>query len=100
MSGDKKALLKVRPGREKRRADVPKAARQLGEKVSKADLLEAAWWLAALACDGGVDDETSTLERLLEELNTIRANRGARAVRFGLPTAPRPTVAEKGATST
>lgn len=60
----------------KRIADVPKAALALAEKVSKADLLEAAWSLASLCHEGGCDDDAGTLTRLVEELDRGRARRG------------------------
>lgn len=41
---------------------------KLSSHVSKADLLEVAWVLASLCNDGGCDDETRTLHRLVEEL--------------------------------
>lgn len=65
----------------KRRAEVPRAAQALGEVVSKADLLEAAWHLASLAHDGGVDDEAMTLLRLREELDNARERQGRRVLR-------------------
>jgi hypothetical protein len=68
----------------KRSADVPLCAHRLNEGVSKADLLEAAWHLASLCNEAGsCDDVASTLERLIEELNTIRANRGERPMGGG-----------------
>ncbi len=65
-----------RRGAFKRVADVPRSARVLG--VSKADLLEVAWSLAATAHEGGCDDEIGTLARLVEELNVYRERRGVR----------------------
>lgn len=65
----------------KRVAAVPLSARFLGSAVSKADLLEAAWHLASLACEGGVDDAGATFARLLEELNLARASKGRGALR-------------------
>ena len=64
----------------KRGADVPDAARAL--PVSKADLLEAAWSLAAISHESGCDDEEATLTRLVEELNIYRARRGARPLQL------------------
>ena len=65
-----------RKGVFKRTAQVPVMARRL--PVSKADLLEVAWSLAAIAHEGGCDDAESTLARLLEELNLYREQRGMR----------------------
>jgi len=65
-----------RKGVFKRTAEVPRAARMLS--VSKADLLEVAWSLAATAHDSGCDDAEATLTRLREELNVYRARRGLR----------------------
>jgi hypothetical protein len=63
----------------KRAASVPREARLLAHRVSKSDLLEVAWSLAALANDAGsVDDDVSTLSRLVDELNAQRENRGLR----------------------
>lgn len=55
---------------------MPVAARRL--PVSKADLLEVAWSLAAISHEGGCDDAEATLARLLEELNLYRERRGMR----------------------
>ena len=57
----------------KRAAAVPPVARMLADKLSKADLLEAAWHLAGLA-SGEYGDSRSHLVRLVEELQTIREN--------------------------
>ncbi len=65
-----------RMGVMKRGADVPVSARKL--TVSKADLLEVAWSLAALAHDHGCDDAEATFARLVEELNVYRDRRGVR----------------------
>lgn len=65
----------------KRPANIPAAC--LGDCVSKADLLEAAWHLASLCNDSGsADDDASTFKRLVHELNTLRAARGARPVQL------------------
>jgi dephospho-CoA kinase len=64
---------KIRRAVSKRVAEVPPEARLVGEMVSKADLLEAAWHLANLVGDD--DDEASTLDRLVQELNIHRAHR-------------------------
>jgi hypothetical protein len=61
--------------------EVPRRARDLGERISKADLLEAAWGLAAVCNDVGCDDEEATYQRLVAELNIFRAIRGEKAVR-------------------
>lgn len=67
----------------KRRANVPTQAVYLGNEASKADLLEAAWHLASLSNDAGsVDDDASTLKRLLEELNQHRQARGTRPLKL------------------
>lgn len=64
----------------KRRAQIPAAA--LGEVVSKADLLEAAWHLASLCNDSdSADDNEATFRRLVHELNILRAGRGASPVK-------------------
>jgi hypothetical protein len=55
----------------------PVAIRRRLPPLSKADLLEVAWALAALSNNAGsVDDDESTLDRLIEEVNTWRAMRG------------------------
>jgi hypothetical protein len=59
----------------KRLAKVPETVARLGRMVSKADLLEAAYWLAA-ACGESCDDENEALSTLLQELNTHREHRG------------------------
>jgi hypothetical protein len=63
----------------KRRAEVSRRARGWAERVSKADLLEAALSLASL-CSGAdsCDDEEAALDRLVEEVNLYREGRGAR----------------------
>lgn len=66
-----------RPGVTKRRPELPPEAKGILEAVSKADLLEAAWWLAG-ACGESADDGAETRQRLIQELNILRANRGAR----------------------
>jgi len=67
----------------KRTALVPKAALVLGELVSKADLLEAAWYLAALSVPLLRDaTEKASLKRLLEQLNLHRSERGQRPIRI------------------
>lgn len=69
-------------GAVKRRAEVPQDVYRIGERVSKADLLEAAYHLASLCGRGeGCDDESAAIARLIEELNTIRANQGRRALK-------------------
>lgn len=61
------------------RAAVPTEALELFEHVSKAELLEVAWQLAGLANDAGsADDDASTRARLVEEINLLRDQRGAR----------------------
>lgn len=66
-------------GTRRRIADVPQEAADLGDEVSKADLLEVAWHLAALANGAdSAEDDPATLARLYEEVNTLRANRGAK----------------------
>lgn len=58
----------------KRRAQVPEAVARLGRMVSKADLLEAAYWLA----DRELENEDEAFSNLLAELNTHRKSRGQR----------------------
>jgi hypothetical protein len=65
----------------KRIAVVPDAVRRLGNQVSKADLLEAAYWLAA-ATGESCDDENETLSTLLRELNTHREPRGQKPIKL------------------
>lgn len=56
----------------KRIANVPDSARILAGHVSKSDLLEVAWHLASLVNRAGsCEDDASTLERLIEELQTV-----------------------------
>jgi hypothetical protein len=69
----------------KRRAEVPAAALRLGYHVSKADLLEAAWYLASVAHDKGCDDEGATYARLLQEINLLREHRAVAPIRFKEP---------------
>lgn len=53
----------------KRCANVPETGLALSWKVSKADLLEAAWSLASLCNEAGsAEDDESTFRRLLDEL--------------------------------
>jgi hypothetical protein len=66
----------------KRCAEVPPAALRLGYHVSKADLLEAAWYLASIAHADGCDDDGATYVRLLDEINLLREHRGAPPVRI------------------
>lgn len=63
----------------KRIAEVPQEALDFAEGISKADLLEAAWHLASL-CNGAdsCEDDAATMQRLYEEINALRAGRGAR----------------------
>lgn len=65
----------------KRRAQVPVEALRLAENVSKADLLEAAWHLAALCNGSGSDDDQRTLARLRGEFDVLRANQGRRPLK-------------------
>lgn len=59
-----------------RGAEIPKVGRELLPKVTKVDLLEVAWDLAALANEAGsVDDEASTAAKLREMLATRKASR-------------------------
>ncbi len=61
----------------KRLPQLPPESGLINSRVSKADLMEAAWHLASLANDAGsVDDHASTRDRLVAELNTLRAARG------------------------
>lgn len=65
----------------KRRAEVPIRAVILSERVSKADLLEAAWYMASLSNEAGsCDDDESTLDRLVFALDRAREWRGAKPV--------------------
>ena len=59
----------------KRVAALPPVALLLGEQVSKADLLEAAWHLAGQVSDS-YGDPQAHLVRLVEELSTLRENEG------------------------
>lgn len=72
----------------KRPADVPQQARALHSMLSKSELMEAAWHLASLCNDTGCDDDEATFRRLVEELNILRARRGARQLVVG-PKKPR-----------
>lgn len=65
----------------KRCAEVPQAVLRLGAQVSKADLLEAAYWLAA-ATGESCDDEDEALSNLLQELNTHREHRGVKPLKL------------------
>lgn len=87
------------PGQTKRRPTVPCVA--LLGAVSKAELLEVAWHLASLTnAAGSSDDDESTHARLVEEIDTLRVQRGARKLtgraRVFLPgdTARRPAQGE------
>ncbi len=66
----------------KRIAVVPQRVRWIGSRVSKADLLEAAYHLASVAHDMGCDDEGANVDRLLAELNLHRQSRGAKPLKF------------------
>ena len=61
----------------KRRAAVPEAVARLGRMVSKADLLEVAYWLAA-AQGESCDDEDEAFSNLLAMSVHLREQRGAR----------------------
>jgi hypothetical protein len=65
----------------KRLAEVPLPVARLGAQVSKADLLEAAYWLAA-AVGESCDDENEALSNLLQELNVHRERRGAKPLKL------------------
>lgn len=79
-----------RRGVTKRRPELPKEAHGILSGTSKAELLEVAWALAGLANEAGsVDDHESTRERLLQEINLLRAARGARPLKIDDPTAVR-----------
>ena len=72
-----------RPGRLKRRPELPNEAGGILCEVSKAELLEVAWSLASLCNNAGSsDDNGSTRERLLEEINAMRTARGARLLKL------------------
>lgn len=61
----------------KRFANVPTRFALLGESVSKADLLEAAYHLAAISNGSErAENDNATFRRLVEELNIHRAARG------------------------
>lgn len=62
-------------GRRKRIADVPDVVLRLGSAVSKADLLEAAYWLAA-ASGESCDDEQESFKRLFDEVNLTLERHG------------------------
>ena len=64
-----------RHGVTKRRPELPPEARGILEAFSKADLLEAAWWLAG-ACGECAEDGAETRATLLRELRTLRENSG------------------------
>lgn len=64
----------------KRSAEVPPMVKNLDELVSKADLLEAAWWLA-VQVHGEEGDEIGCLTVLVRELQLHREHRGARMLR-------------------
>lgn len=59
----------------KRQANVPKEALKLGGEVSKADLLEAAWYLASLCNGTGRYDDKATLDYLRATLDNMRRER-------------------------
>lgn len=66
-----------------RHPEVPPAVRYLNDITSKADVLEAAWSLASLCNDGdGADDESATLRRLVEEVQTLRRSQGRKPLRL------------------
>ena len=61
----------------KRSARIPEQGLALADKVSKSDLLEIAWDMAALLNDAGsCDDDESTAAKLIELLNNQRAETG------------------------
>jgi hypothetical protein len=65
----------------KRLPEVPVAVARLGQQVSKADLLEAAYWLAATTGES-CDDENEALSSLLQELNVHRERRGVKPIKI------------------
>lgn len=65
----------------KRSADVPRSASILGEYVSKADLIEAVWGMAARLNPTSCDDEGATLEEVIRTLDTCAQIRGAQTHR-------------------
>ncbi len=69
------------PRKAKRRANAPHGAIVLGALLTKADLIEIAWNLASIANDAGsCDDDVSTFDRLLDEVETICAQRGTNII--------------------
>lgn len=59
----------------KRQPELPPEASGILSAFSKADLLEAAWWLAG-ACVESCDDGPSVRARLLGELKILREQSG------------------------
>ena len=66
---------KSRAGTFKRRPELPPEAAGILEAFSKADLLEAAWWLAG-ACVESCDDGPEVRAHLLGELKILREQSG------------------------
>lgn len=67
----------------KRDADLPEEADGIQHEVSKSDLMEVAWDLAALCNDGdGCDDHLATRAKLLEMINVRREGRGKKPLKL------------------
>ena len=62
----------------KRTPDLPSIALDLADLISKADMLETVWDLAAVSNGVGADDDVATARRVLEVLNAARERRGQR----------------------
>jgi len=58
----------------KRPAQVPRAFGLVAHQLSKADLMEVAYWMLILAV--GEEDVGLACDRLVEEVNILRDNRG------------------------
>lgn len=65
----------------KRWPSVPRSVSIIGEHVSKADLLEAVWDMAARLNPVSCDDEGATLEEVIRTLDTCAQIRGAQTHR-------------------
>jgi ribosomal 50S subunit-associated protein YjgA (DUF615 family) len=89
-----------RHGVTKRVARVPDIGRCVGAAVSKADLLEALWYLASLQNEDSYDDRLQTITNLIRALDPeaqIKALKALRKSTFASAAVARVTEQAQGA---